>query len=249
MLTVKELEKLSRRELRARADEIFNDAETRGPGYLIGAQFYIGELARRADSRTSIRDLILEIIVIGMIGWEIWVGYRADDAQRQNFKVERAVLENLRDSSSATAQTLVAVKDSMDAVKVSLQEQVKLYYDVQLVIGFDDSSERLLLTNTGHGRVSIMRVLMEAERVQDIKYANPQVVAPSGVYFIPLKGLKDYLKEALPKDGRKQYPLTILLKNEKGEKITATGNIIAVWFGDSISIVSQTNTIAPGWTK
>src|SRR5580658_6064754 len=103
MLTVKELEKLSRRELRARADEVFKDAETRGAGYLIGAQFYIGELERRADSRTSIRDLILEVVVIGMIGWEIWIGYRADKAQEDNFRVEKTVLENLRDSSSATA--------------------------------------------------------------------------------------------------------------------------------------------------
>jgi hypothetical protein len=49
------------------------------------AEFYTRELERRADSRTSIRDLLLEIIVIGMIGWEIWMGYGADAFTKAEF--------------------------------------------------------------------------------------------------------------------------------------------------------------------
>lgn len=102
-----EIEKLKKKELRGWMDEAFEKSDEKGPGYLMEAQFYRRELEHLHDSWVSIRDLLLEIAVIGLIGWEIWMGYRAEDLQKQNFTEEKAVsvLENLRDSSGATAPT------------------------------------------------------------------------------------------------------------------------------------------------
>jgi hypothetical protein len=169
--------------------------------------------------------------------------------QKQNFKEEKAVLVNLRDSSGATADTLVAVRDAMNAMKSATERQVELFYDVDVNIGFDDATERLLLTNTGRGRVSLVELTIHADPIQHLVFDKPQVIAPSGIYFIPLKGLRAYLNEQLPKGEARKHNFISLLRNEKGEKITITGDIIATWVGDTLSIVSQTNTILPGWPK
>jgi hypothetical protein len=238
---------------------------------LLEAQFYRTEQHRRADEkaqrdrdevetdrwRVDLRNERVIILMIGIeillaIGLSIWGDRRQTqdvNQQLQAFAEMQKVLAHLDQSTSATARTLEQLQKTSEDMDESLEKQVALFYDVQLSIGFDESSERLLITNTSHGRVSITRFMLEADPVQDLKYSTPQVVAPSGVYFIPLKNLKNYLTATLPKDSNKRYPFTVFLKNEKGEKVTVTGNIIAAWLGDSLSIVSQTNTIVPGWTK
>jgi hypothetical protein len=129
--SLKVIDKMSRAELKRAVMLCFDYAPDATPvdrlAVLQEAQFYTQELERRRDSWTSLRDLLLEIAVIGLIGWEIWMGYRAEDLQKQNFKEEKAVLENLRDSSGETAQTLVAVKDTMGAMRLSLEKQVELF--------------------------------------------------------------------------------------------------------------------------
>ena len=77
-MKVEEFRKLSRKELQAKANQAFALAEARGqmerPGQLAEAEFYVRELDHRADSRVSTRDLVLEIVVIALIGWEIHMG-------------------------------------------------------------------------------------------------------------------------------------------------------------------------------
>lgn len=141
----------------------------------------------------------------------------------------------------------MAAKDTLVAMKRSLDKQVEVFYDVQLNIGFEDSSERLVLMNTSHGRVSIARIVLDLDVKHDIKYDNPQVIAPGGAYFVPIKGIRDILKGSLPKDAHRQYPFAVFLQNEKGEKVSVTGNIIASWLGDGLSILAQTNEITPSW--
>ena len=70
-MRLKEIEKLKKKDLKQRVDEAFARADEKGPGYLAEAQFYMRELEHRRDSFTSIRDLVLEIVVIALIGWEI----------------------------------------------------------------------------------------------------------------------------------------------------------------------------------
>jgi hypothetical protein len=238
---------------------------------LLEAQFYRTEQYRRADEKAQkARDEVEtgrwkidqrnEILIIVMIAIEIflaigiarWSDHRQTEDMNQQlaaFGAMQKVLEHLDKSTEATAKTLVQLQKTSEDMNKSLEKQVELYYDVQLNINFEESSERLLITNTGHGRVSMARFTIEVDPVQDIKWAEPQVITPTGIYFIPLKNIKNYVTDRVPKGVTKYYAFTILLKNERGEKVTVIGNIIGTWLGDSLSIVSQTNTITGGWIK
>lgn len=66
-MRLNEIEKLKKKQLKQRVDEAFELAERKGPRYLAEAQFYMRELEHRRDSFTSIRDLVLEIVVIALI--------------------------------------------------------------------------------------------------------------------------------------------------------------------------------------
>lgn len=77
-------------------------------------------LTERADIRewrerwVSGRDLLLEIVVIVLIGWELVVARRQDTNQASNFTKQQEVLQHLADSSRDTASTLGSLKDITD---------------------------------------------------------------------------------------------------------------------------------------
>src|SRR2546430_8667826 len=85
METFEEFEKATQRELRERAKEcfekaqpdLFTEANYANTALLQEAQFYMSELERRAGSRIALRDLLLEIVVIFLIGGEILLGIKA----------------------------------------------------------------------------------------------------------------------------------------------------------------------------
>ena len=124
-LTVEQLEKLSKKELRTKANEFFSQLKTCGyeqePAVLAKAQFYLRQLEHRWDSWVSTRDLILEIIVILLIGGEIYLGIRQERQQTQNFNAQQQVLQNPQTSSKATADTLTSLKTTTEAMNQSVQ--------------------------------------------------------------------------------------------------------------------------------
>jgi cytoskeletal protein RodZ len=124
-LSVEELEKVSKKELRKRANEFFSLLDNCGheqePAVLAKAQFYLRQLEHRWDSWVSTRDLILELVVIGLIGGEIYMGVRQEHQQTQNFNAQQQVLQNLQTSSQATADTLTSLKTTTEAMNQSVQ--------------------------------------------------------------------------------------------------------------------------------
>ena len=124
-LSVEELEKLSKKELRKRANEFFSLLDNCGyeqePAVLAKAQFYLRQLEHRWDSWVSTRDLILELVVIALIGGEIYMGVRQERQQMQNFNAQQAVLQNLQTSSQATAEKLTSLNTTTEAMNTSVQ--------------------------------------------------------------------------------------------------------------------------------
>ena len=91
-------------------------------------------LTERADIRefrdkwVSARDLILEIVVIVLIGWELVVARRSDRMQDKNFTKQQNILQNLADSSRDTASILGALKSTTETMNqniVTLQGPVE----------------------------------------------------------------------------------------------------------------------------
>src|SRR5579859_1880427 len=79
------------------------------------------DLCEYKDRWVSGRDLFLELVVIALIGWEIWLSYAADRQQAQNFNAQQTVLQNLQTSSKATAETLTSLKTTTEAMNTSVQ--------------------------------------------------------------------------------------------------------------------------------
>ncbi len=78
------------------------------------------------DRWIPLRDLILEIAVIGLIGWEIYLGYHQELQQSKNFDKQQTVLKNLNDSSKATADTLASLKQTTDLELAAMKESTGL---------------------------------------------------------------------------------------------------------------------------
>jgi hypothetical protein len=126
------IDKLSKKELKLAIEGCFEHAPDASPtdrlAILQEAEFYTKELDRRSDSWVSIRDLILEIIVIGLIGWEIHMGYRQAADEATEFAQQQKIFQNLETSSQATADTLTALKTTMQAMNTGIQTDLALNY-------------------------------------------------------------------------------------------------------------------------
>jgi hypothetical protein len=117
-MRVEEFEKLTRKRLREKANECFDEMKTAGheqrPGLLLQAQFYLNGLDHRYESARSHRELILELIIIGLIGLELREGHN-----------QAKVLDRMDTSTAATVtavQTLQKAQlDSLKTQKDSLQ--------------------------------------------------------------------------------------------------------------------------------
>jgi cytoskeletal protein RodZ len=70
----------------------------------------------RHDRWISFRDLLLEIVVILMIGWEIRLSLIGDRQQAESFRKQQEVLTNLQQSSKSTADTLAALKTTTETM-------------------------------------------------------------------------------------------------------------------------------------
>jgi hypothetical protein len=102
-------------------------------------------------------DLKNEKIIILMIAIEIVlsfvaIGLAISSDRHQSRDVERQLaesraietnLQNLQKSSSATADSLVSVKDILSTMKISLDKQVALFYDVQLNMIYDEGKKEI----------------------------------------------------------------------------------------------------------
>lgn len=89
-------------------------------------------LTERADSRerreqwTSVRDLFLEMVIIALIGWEIWLGYQEADRQSKNFQKQQQVLTNLEQSSAATTATLQLMNAALEQSLATSKSQLEI---------------------------------------------------------------------------------------------------------------------------
>jgi hypothetical protein len=78
----------------------------------------------RSEQWIPARDLILELVIIALIGWEICLGYQQEHLQSRNFKEQQQVLTNLQNSSAETAKELTALQRTNELMNATLQLQL-----------------------------------------------------------------------------------------------------------------------------
>jgi len=70
------------------------------------------------------RDLILEVLVVGLIGWELVLGVQQEKQQAKNFKDEREFLTALSQNTKTTADELVNLQKATDDMRTYLEQEV-----------------------------------------------------------------------------------------------------------------------------
>ena len=242
-----EIEKLKRTELKQRVDEAFALADEKGPAYLMQAQFYMRELEHRRDSWVSIRDFILEVVVIALIGWEIWMGYRAERLQTTNFAEEKTLFENLQTNSGATADFLGSLKATTETMNGAIQRQLELFYDVEVTVTYDASEKRIIIENQGRTNVAVWG--MHFFSGGEVVFFTEGHIIPGGggKYGSAIQNLQDRVMQTFARGTTTVIPFFLFLKNEKGEKFTVRGNVVTVWQGDALTFNVQTTQITPKW--
>ena len=252
-IELRNIENMTKKQLKEAAKGCFEYAPEAAPvdrlAILQEAQFYTRELERRNDSFTSIRDLILELVVIGLIGWEIYMSYRAERQQRVNFKEEQGIFENLQKSSDATKDSLTSVKDILGAMELSLEKQVELFYDVQINVVYNEPTKRLAIINNGRSNITVWAQRVAEKTASMTEYPKTALVPPGGTYEIPLEEGLQRVMAVLPKGQSYNYWFTFFVKNEKKERFTVSGDLVASWHGDTVSLNIPSTSIVPGWTE
>lgn len=218
-MRLNEIEKLKKKQLKQRVDEAFELAERKGPRYLAEAQFYMRELEHRRDSFTSIRDLVLEIVVIALIGWEIHMSYRGERLASQNFEKEQAIFANLQTSSAATAVTLTALQDTSKQMNEAVQKELAVAYEVSLNVKFDVTTDRIIVTNEGRTRVVLWGSKVGKSGV--VMEKEPRTLIPGVPYLFIGHEVTTGLSGMVPKGGFPPVPFVMFIKNERGEEFVA----------------------------
>jgi hypothetical protein len=225
---------MSRRELKRAITSCFEYAPDATPvdrlAILQEAQFYTRELERRSDSWVSIRDFVLEIVVIGLIGWEIHVGYRQERLNTEQFKRQEAVLTNLENSSKAMVATIVAANEA-------LQKQVALLYEVSLNATFSAFGDRMTITNEGRTSVTLWGSKLADKPT--IMGKNARMLAPGVPYSFEADSVAALIFQKITKRDYSAVPFTIFVKNARGDEFVVRYD----FYGENRNGPVQVNTI------
>jgi hypothetical protein len=243
-MTFEEFEKATPKQLRDFAKARFETANTVGsahagtPALLLEAQFYLAEIDRREanknrreDRRVSLRDLLLEIVVIVLIGVEIMLAVRQGVDEDLLMAKQNAILTNLQTASSATADALKA--------------QLELFYDVSVNFFYVPAQKMFRITNNGRTNITLEGSKFGTDATT--MNATPLVVVPTGSWDFKAQPWSDTMRPRVAKGSSQAVPLLIYLKNEKKDEFTLHIMLTFEWNNDDFTVRVAINSITPHW--
>ena len=125
-MNTEEFEKATEKDLRRNANECFDKLRDGGsqehPALLLSAQFYMDEIERREHDRVARRDLVLELVVILLIGLELYFGITGGNAQVD-------VLRKLEASAGHTAAAVETLAAEQKATLAAVERLDKTIQD------------------------------------------------------------------------------------------------------------------------
>lgn len=273
LLTLEQLQGLSDEEITGRVNNLLvppglgNRAFLAQPADFIAAQFYVSELDRRELRRTNAErdrietrrrrvDLAIEGLIVLLIGVEIVLGIQTGHQQTKDAAAQVAaqqsiqtVLSQMEITSAATAKTMTTLEATTETMSGSLQKQVALFYDVQVNVIYDENTKSLIVMNNGRTNISLWSQRVGDEGDPILTYKKPDIVPPVGTYGIPLGDALKTLAAAMPKGQTHAYSFTFWVKNERQDKFTVNGDLIAAWHGETLSFNIPNVNLVPGWNK
>ncbi len=211
-MTFEQFEKLGQHALRHEAKMAFDRAYEHNAAELrlialTEAQFYMQELDRRHDSSVSIRDLILELIVIALIGVEIWLGWKQGVDQDSMMTKQNAILSSLQTATQATA----------DQMKEQLAMQYSVFINPQL-----NGNTGIVVYNNSPAEISLWGVKI-GNRRPAMNASGPAVIFSRGEGSIEFK--KHYGLELRDEETKAPLPINLYLTNAAGQEFVWSGRL------------------------
>jgi hypothetical protein len=250
-MPLESLDKLSSRELTRRAEEAFAQLKTCGyeqrAALLLEAQFYIQERDRRHDSWISFRDLILELVIIALIGWEVHEGNKQYDLlQTMNANTAATVtaVKNLQQAQDASLDTLKDTLQSINSLNDAAQKELGVNYRVSAEIVFLQKTRQLSIGNKGRTNLMFWGGRVGVGDIPAVSKLEPEVVPPGGFYYLEVPNVFAGFA-TLPKGENTQVPFEMYLQTEDGTKFTARGYLSAVWESQFLKFNTRTISIRP----
>jgi hypothetical protein len=230
-----QFEKASSRQLKAEAKWCFdlskNEYSYPNPvdrmAVLLESQFYMQELDRRHDNWVAWRDLLLEVVVIVLIGGEIWLGWK----QGKDVYNQTTVLQSLNQSASATATTLQLLQVTMET----------MLYEPSVSLLFDAATKQLKILNQGRSTISILT--MKYDKEATITLTPPQIIAQNTDWFVAGDQAYKSLYGKVSNGEAKRVPLTFEIANEVGKHFVLHGTLVGAWIDGQFTVFTQTQAI------
>ncbi|MGA8216717.1 MAG: hypothetical protein WB799_24240 [Candidatus Sulfotelmatobacter sp.] len=277
-MNLEELSHMAIAELRERANERLAPRSMQGPGGieiaikpdLSDAQFFIDEIERRIaeaerrkQSRIGVRDFILELIVIILIGLELYFGIVGGNKQLavlQTLKTSAdqqvGVLQNLNTSAGETARIMKSLREEQDIVLATqqqtlqltgqingaLQTQLGLNFAPALTLAYDEPHKSLTFLNFGKTEVFVWgsKDIGKLDMLPE-----PRIIVGGGSYTVPEDDLLKTESQRVPKGSSETLPYDVYLKTANGKKYIARFLVIATWRDDILILKTQQTGIKP----
>jgi hypothetical protein len=235
------IEKLNRKELKAAIEACFEHTSEVSPvdrlAVLQEAQFYMRELERRHDSWISFRDLFLEVVVVGLIGWEIWLGYKEMRTQATEFSQESQILSNMENNSATTSQNLITASNILTTMSGNLQREVDFYYEPSVLVTYRPQfgSHVLDIHNFGRSMISIVGVKSNGKACA----LQPPLTVSSGAPRPLEPGIfvNDSITRVISSDANTE--MTIYFKAKNGEEFLHRALMVRVPVADGTAIILE----------
>jgi hypothetical protein len=252
LITIEELSKLSDEQIVTRANELLVPPDT--PTYLlqqadvVAAQFYMNELDRREKRRADAKrdridtrrrrvDLLLELLIVALIGSELFFAWSEGEKQ---FKA----LNNLEKSSEATAKTLATLQETMKEMNRGVQSELGLSYEVSLNVKYDITTDRANVTN--EGRTSVTLWGSKIGSAATVMEKGPRTLTPGMPYSIVTREVYAGFAGPTPVGVVKPpVPFVMFLKNERGEEFVARYQFVGLTAQGPLQIQPEMLSITP----
>jgi hypothetical protein len=204
---------------------------------LADAQFYLGELQSRKERRSRRIDIFLELVIIGMIGWEIHDGNK-----------QASALRDVAENAGTTASVLQTVQSTMEAMNKTIQAQNAEANRVLFDLNY--SGDWLYLTNTGHPAIFIYSIHTGNLPVTPLT-PTPNVSTGNRVQ-LPTPGVEQDFSATLKKQKRYVMPIALYLTDGAGKQYVARTSLVGEPVGSAGGITIKTRNVTiseENWKK
>lgn len=231
------------------------------PADFLAAQFYVSELNRRENRRANAErdrietrrhriDMAIDVLIVLLIGVEIFLGISAGRQQSKQAAQElkafgdmQSVMSDLQKSSQATAASLDALRGTTESMNAAVQKQLGLFYDVSVNVVVDSQTKELTLVNNGRTEVSVWGGVIGNVPANFDK--EGRIIVPETGYKIDATKECDFVIARFPHPTDGQVPSEFYFKNARGQEFVQYGYFGVHWNNVLPTITTQTTYIVP----